>query len=332
MIQRVNVVIAILLVFSFVSDPLDRESVNLLKDYLKIDTTNPPGGEIAAARFFAAICAREGIEHRIFEPFPGRGTFWARIKGDGSKRPLILLNHTDVVPHSREFWTEDPFAAVEKNGFIYGRGAMDMKALGIAQFVSLLSIHREMKSRGVVPKRDLIFLATADEESGGIHGAGWFAREQRELLTNAEFLLNEGGQNLVDMSGEVRAIGVGPSEKTPVWLRLTATGPAGHASIPNPNSAANRLIRALGKLQSYKPPFQVTPVVEQSFRAMAPLSPPQMREKFERIKDALNDAAFAREIEKDAALSGTFAKYHFDYGLQCVQQDERDLALGYGGS
>jgi acetylornithine deacetylase/succinyl-diaminopimelate desuccinylase-like protein len=302
MIQRTRVLIAILLFFSFSSEPHDREAVGLLKDYLKIDTTNPPGGEIAAARFFAAICAREGIEHRIFEPLTGRGTIWARVKGDGSKRPLILLNHTDVVPHSREFWTVDPFAAVEKDEFIYGRGAMDMKSLGIAQFISLLAINREMKSRGVAPSRDLIFLATADEESGGVHGAGWFAREQRALLANAEFLLNEGGSNLVDKSGEVRAIGVGPSEKTPVWLRLIATGPAGHASIPNPESAANRLIRALGKLQNYRPPFQVTPVVEQSFRAMAPLSSPQLREKFERIKDAVNDPAFVREMEKDPPL------------------------------
>ena len=155
-----------------------------------------------------ASCKREGIEHKVFEPCPGRGTLWARIKGDGSKRPIVLLNHTDVVPHNREFWTEDPFSGVEKNGLIYGRGALDMKSLGMAQFVTLLTLHRS-KAR---LKRDVIFLATAEEESGGQMGAGWFAKHHPELLGNAEFLVNEGGGNSADGSGKVLAIGVGGEE------------------------------------------------------------------------------------------------------------------------
>src|SRR5262245_37049662 len=190
-------------------EAIQKEALDLFIQYLKIDTTNPPGNEIRAANFFADICAREGIEHKLFEPFPGRGTLWARVKGDGRERPIILLNHTDVVPHNREFWTADPFEAIEKNGLIYGRGAMDMKSLGIAQFVTLLTLQRNK----IKLKRDVIFLATADEEAGGQQGAGWFAKNHPELLYNAEFLLNEGGGNSADETGKVLAIGVGPSEK-----------------------------------------------------------------------------------------------------------------------
>lgn len=274
---------------------LEREALELFADYLRIDTTNPPGGEIAAARFFAAICKSEGIEHRVFEPFPGRGTLWARIRGDGSKRPLVLLNHTDVVPHSPEFWTAGAFSATERDGFIYGRGAMDMKSLGLAQFVTMLALKRS----GAKLKRDVIFLATADEEAGGREGAGWFAKTHPELLGNAEFLLNEGAGNLVDAQGAVRSIGVGPGEKTPVWLRLTATGTPGHASVPVTDSSVNRLIRALGRLIDYKAPVQVTPVVEQSFRAFAPLAPASLRARYENLRESIKDPDFLRLLESD---------------------------------
>jgi acetylornithine deacetylase/succinyl-diaminopimelate desuccinylase-like protein len=180
-------------------DEVQQEALDLFIQYLKIDTTNSPGNEIRAAEFFAGVCKREGIEHQVFEPFPGRGSIWARLRGDGSKRPIILLNHTDVVPHDKEFWTVDAFGGAVKDGFIYGRGAMDMKSLGMAQFVTLLALKRAQ----VQLKRDVIFLATADEEAGGLNGAGWFVKNHRELIADAEFLLNEGGNNIVDPNGRV---------------------------------------------------------------------------------------------------------------------------------
>jgi acetylornithine deacetylase/succinyl-diaminopimelate desuccinylase-like protein len=272
-----------------------QEALDLFIKYLKIDTTNPPGNEIRAAQFFADICKREGIEYQVFEPFPGRGTLWARVRGDGSKRPLILLNHTDVVPHSPEFWTVPAFSGEIKNGFIYGRGAMDMKSVGIAQFVTLLAFKRAQ----VPLKRDVIFLATADEEAGGLKGAGWFAQNHPELIANAEFLFNEGGNNIVDQNGRVLAIGVGPAEKTPAWLRLTATGEPGHGSVPRPNSAVNRLLRALNRLLDYEPPVQITPPVEQAFRAVAPLMPPATAEKYANLREAVKDPAFLRQLESE---------------------------------
>jgi acetylornithine deacetylase/succinyl-diaminopimelate desuccinylase-like protein len=279
-------------------EEIQQEALNLFVQYLKIDTTNPPGGEIRAASFFAQICQREGIEYKVFEPFPGRGNIWARVRGDGSLKPVILLNHLDVVPHTREFWSVDAFEGVIKDSFIYGRGAMDMKSLGMAQFVTLLAL-----KRAKVPlKRDLIFLGTADEEAGGLQGAGWFAKNHPELLANAEFLFNEGGSNLVDAAGRVLAIGVGPSEKTPAWLRLTATGEPGHASIPRPESAVNRLLRALARLLDYTPPVKLTPVVEQAFRAMAPLVAPEHAAKYSNIREAIKDPEFLRQLETDPAM------------------------------
>jgi len=283
-------------------DAMQKEALELFEQYLKIDTTNPPGNETRAARFFEAICQKEGIEHRVFESAPGRGTFWARVRGDGSQRPLILLNHTDVVPHSREFWTVDAFSAVKKDGFIYGRGAMDMKSFGIAQFVALLTLKRI----NVPLKRDVIFLATADEEAGGREGAGWFVKQHRDLLGNAEFLLTESGGNTVDLQGRVLAVGVGTAEKTPVWLRLTATGEPGHASVPRPNSAVNRLLRALNRLLAYTPPIQLTPPVEEAFRALAPLRPPDQRAQYNNLREAIKDPNFQRQIETDPTIAALF--------------------------
>lgn len=276
-------------------EDLQKEALALFIQYLKIDTTNPPGNEIRAANFFAEICKREGIEHKVFEPFPGRGTLWARVPGDGSKRPVILLNHTDVVPHSPEFWSVPAFSAEIKNGFIYGRGAMDMKSLGMAQFATMLAL-----KRAKVPlKRDVIFLSTADEEAGGLQGAGWFAKNHPELVAKAEFLFNEGGGNIVDASGKVLAVGIGHSEKTPVWLRLTATGEAGHGSVPRPNSSVNRLLRALNKLMEYNPPVQITPAVEQAFRALAPLAPPDLAAKYANLRESIKDPVFMNQLESD---------------------------------
>jgi acetylornithine deacetylase/succinyl-diaminopimelate desuccinylase-like protein len=274
---------------------IQTEAINLFIEYLKIDTTNPPGNELRAAQFFGDICKREGIEHRIFEPVPGRGTIWARLRGDGSLRPVILLNHTDVVPHNPEFWSIGAFSGAVRDGYIYGRGAMDMKSLGMAQFVTLLTLKRTKFPL----KRDVIFLGTADEEAGGLQGAGWFAKKHPNLLADAEFLFNEGGSNNVDASGNVLSIGVGPSEKTPAWLRMTATGEAGHASVPRAQSAVNRLLRALNRLLEYSPPVKITPVVEQAFKAMSPLIASEHAEKFSDIRAAIKDPEFLRQLESD---------------------------------
>src|SRR5256714_9603504 len=168
---------------------LGDEATGLLSQYLRINTTNPPGNEIAAARWLASVLQRDGIDARVFEPAPGKANLYARLAGDGSARPLILLNHMDVVLASPQYWTVDPFAGAVQDGYLWGRGALDMKGEAITQLVTLLTLKRA----GVALKRDVIFLATADGEAGAGVGAGWMVEHHPELVQDAEFLLNEGG-------------------------------------------------------------------------------------------------------------------------------------------
>jgi len=278
------------------------ESVELLVNYLRIDTTNPPGGEIRAARFLGEIFAREGIEYRILESAPGRGNIWARLRGDGSGRPVILLNHLDVVPHDARFWSLPAFGGELSDGFIVGRGALDMKSLAIAQLMLMLNLRRER----VPLARDLIFIGTADEEAGGRLGAEWFVATHPDLLGGAEYLLTEGGGNIVEGDGRVLAIGLSPVEKTPAWLQLAAVGSAGHASVPRSDSAVNRLLRALNRLLGWLPPLKVTPAVEQYFRSLAPLLPAADAARYNTVRRSIADPEFRERLNSDPATSALF--------------------------
>jgi acetylornithine deacetylase/succinyl-diaminopimelate desuccinylase-like protein len=275
---------------------LGDEATALLSQYLRVNTTNPPGNEIAAARWLEGILRREGIEVRIFEPAPGKANLYARLAGDGSARPLILLNHMDVVLASPEYWTVDPFGGVIKDGYVWGRGALDMKGEAIAQLMTMLVL-----KRAKVPlKRDIIFLATADEEIGAGVGAAWIAEHQAELVRGAEFLLNEGGLTRADGRGGVEFYGVGTTEKSPFWLDMTARGTAGHGSRPTPDNPVHRLIRALDRIASWRTPLIVTPTAERSFRDLATIErDTTIRRWLSDIRAALRDSAAARAITSD---------------------------------
>jgi acetylornithine deacetylase/succinyl-diaminopimelate desuccinylase-like protein len=275
---------------------LGDEATALLSQYLRINTTNPPGNEIAAARWLAAVLRRDGIDAQIFEPAPGKANLYARLRGDGSARPLILLNHMDVVLASSEYWSVDPFSGLVKDGSIWGRGALDMKGEGIAQLMTLLIL-----KRAHVPlKRDIIFLATSDEEIGAGVGAGWIAEHQADLVKDAEFLLNEGGQTRADGQGGVVFYGVGTTEKSPFWLDVTARGTAGHGSRPTPDNPVHRLIRALNRIAAWETPLTVTPTVERSFRDLATIErDTTLRRRLSDIRTAIRDSGAARAITAD---------------------------------
>ncbi|MGH9775644.1 MAG: M20/M25/M40 family metallo-hydrolase [Candidatus Acidiferrales bacterium] len=244
---------------------INQDAIEKLSDYIRVDTSNPPGNEVGAVEWYKKIFDAEGIPYETAESAPGRGNIVARLKGSGTEPALILLNHMDVVPVTREFWTVDPFAGVQKDGYIWGRGSIDMKSLGIAELESFIELHRQK----VPLRRDVIFLGTADEEAGGDFGAGWVVKNHPEWIEGAGFLLNEGASSPADPSGHVFYYGVGPTEKTPAWLKLTATGRSGHGSIPIPDSAVNRLVAALERLRNYRPPLEVTPPVEAALRSHA---------------------------------------------------------------
>ena len=275
------------------------QAVDWLEQYLRIDTTNPPGNEIQAAKFIKKILDDEGIENQIFEYQPGRADVWARLPHTSAqaKRPLILLNHMDVVTSDAAHWRVPPFSGQMLDGSIYGRGAQDMKNEGIAQLMAMVMAKREH----VALSRDIIFLAVSDEEAEGT-GTDWMIANHRDLLGNAEFLINEGGENLVE-NGRVRFIGVDVGEKTPFWLHVVARGRPGHGSRPIADSAPNRLVRALDRVLAYRTPYKVLPVVEEFLREMAPYEPLERAKRFRNVRQALQDPHFEEQVDHDESLN-----------------------------
>lgn len=255
---------------------LENEAVQKLAAYIPVDTTNPPGNEARAAEWFAKIFQTESVPYEIAESAPGRGNIVARLKGNGSQPALILLNHMDVVPVSRTYWTVDPFAGVIRDGYLWGRGSLDMKSLGIIQLLTFLELHR----LHVPLRRDVVFVGTADEEAGGSYGAGWIVKNRPAWIERAGFMLTEGAGSFSDNSGKPVFFGVGPTEKTPAWLRLTATGRSGHGSVPIVDSAPNRLVAALNRLQQYRPPLELTAPIETMLRTHAAYEPEPWKTRF----------------------------------------------------
>jgi acetylornithine deacetylase/succinyl-diaminopimelate desuccinylase-like protein len=231
-------------------DQIIAEATNILCDYIRIDTTNPPGNELAGAEYLKKICEREGLKVEILSSATNRANLLVRLSGDGSKRPIILLNHIDVVGVEKDEWSVEPFAGVVKEGFIWGRGSLDCKGLGVMELMALILLKRNQ----IKLKRDIIFLATADEETGGEMGAGWMVRNHADKL-KAEFVFNEGGVGMKGGIGGRDAFAPCLGEKGPCWVRLTAEGQPGHGSMPSKDNANDILINALGRLQRYQFPL-----------------------------------------------------------------------------
>ena len=275
-------------------------AVDLLRQYLQIDTTVPPGNELRGARFYQQILEREGIPVEIDEFAPGRANLLATLAGRGGNRPLILMNHIDVVPADPTRWTVPPFSGLVKDGMIYGRGAEDMKTEGILQLLALVRARRE----GLVLDRDILFLATADEEANfagalrAISPEGW-----RTRLSKAEFLITEGGENLLDRSGRPVYFGVQTAEKGPFWLTLRTTGTPGHGSRPIADSALNRLVRALDRVRRHETAMKVLPTVEKFFRDQAAHVPEPRATWYRDIEAALRDPEAARVLYDDRDVS-----------------------------
>lgn len=265
-------------------------AVDLMQKYLRINTSNPPGNEIEAAKFLKSIFDEHGIENEIFEYKPGRANIIARLKGNGTKRPIILLSHTDVVTADRNAWDVDPFSGEIKDGSIYGRGALDMKGEGLLQLMTMIILKKE----GTPLSRDVIYLATADEEVND-EGSLWMIANKAHLFKNAEYLLTEGGDNLRE-GNSIKFVGVDVAEKAPYWLQLTATGTPGHGSRPIADSASNRLVRAMARIVEWQTPIKLLPAVEKFFKDIAPLQPEPLRSRFANIRESLNDPAFVREL------------------------------------
>ena len=240
------------------------EATDLLSRYITVDTSNPPGNEEAAALFLADILHREGLETHLYRAAPGRANLSARLPGDGSKRALILLNHTDVVPAEPPFWEEPPFAGTVRDGVIWGRGTLDMKGMAVMELMTFLLLKRH----GIPLKRDVVFLALADEEMGSEVGVEWMDRHHPEVM-DAEYVLNEGGYGFTELLGTRRPIfNCSIGEKGPLWLKLRAQGAPGHGSVPHDDNSLERLVRALYRVKGWEHPITVLPETELYLRGL----------------------------------------------------------------
>jgi acetylornithine deacetylase/succinyl-diaminopimelate desuccinylase-like protein len=272
-------------------DKLLQEATHHLREYIRIQTVNPPGNEIEGARYLKRIFDAERIPCQVFEPSPGRGSLLATLKGNAKKKPILLLNHIDVVPAEKEHWSVDPFAGMIQDGYLYGRGALDDKSMGIIEMMALLILKREK----FLPKRDVLFFAAADEETGGGWGVEW-AIENVPSLGGAEYALNEGGSITLNEEGTADRYGISNGQKVLFQLEVKAKGTSGHGSMPHSDNPNVKLVEALERVTKWETPYNILPVVKEYFLKIAPKQPPPDRNFFEDIEKGLSDPAFSKRL------------------------------------
>ena len=246
---------------------VEPHALDLLQRYIRIESINPPADTRKTAELLKAELEASGLAPELYSSGPdGQTNLVVRLKGrDSSKKPLLLLNHMDVVPVDRAAWNIDPFGALIRDGWIWGRGALDMKGIGVQQLTALI----QMKLTGTVPPRDIVMLSTADEETGGEHGIEWMLKNHRADI-DPEYVLDEGGLGTNDLLAAGKLVfGISVGEKQMLWLRLRAKGTAGHGSQPIADNANLILLAALQKALDLPPAKKQNPVVEQLARTLS---------------------------------------------------------------
>ncbi len=273
-----------------------REAQGWLADLIKINTTNPPGNEQVAAMYIVGILAKEGIKAEMLDLTPGRSAVVARLRSAAMADPskaLLLVAHLDVVGVEKVKWTVDPFAAVQKDGYLYGRGAIDDKGMLAANLAAFIALKRANPRLN----RDVIFLATADEEQFGDASIKILIAKYWNKFA-AGFALNEGGQVLLK-NGKVQYVAVQASEKVPVNVAVVARGTTGHASIPTKDNAVVHLAAALVKIASYSAPAHFTTIVRRYFEQLAAIEDDEIG-KWMRSLDTTDRGEHAQKVLSDA--------------------------------
>ena len=280
---------------------LQDEAVAWLQSYIRVDTINPPGNEAAGVQFFKKIFDAEGIAYDTAESAPGRGNIWARLKG-GDQPALMLLHHMDVVPANKASWLTDPLSGEIKDGYVFGRGALDTKSSGILHLAAFVALHRAKTPLN----RDVIFMATADEEAGGFFGVGWLVKHRPALFKNVGYVINEGGDGQVQ--GGRTQFGIEVTQKVPYWLRLTARGEPGHGSTPRVSSSVTTLIAALDRLRQHQFEPRIVPAVAAYFKGIAPAAAPPWRERFANMTTAIRTPGVVAELQRDDPVRHTLVR------------------------
>ena len=248
-----------------------RETLANLQSMLRVNSVNPPGNEIGVARFLEGVLAADRIETHVFEPAPGRAAVVARLRGNGSKRPVLLIAHMDVVGVAAHEWSTDPFGAEIRDGYVYGRGAIDDKGMLATNLQTMLLLKRHVVDQGGELSRDVVFVANSDEETGGEFGMGWLIEHHPELV-GAEFALNEGGRMRV-VGGRLLYAAIQTTEKVPHVVTVTAHGPGGHAAVPLAGNALLRLGRALARISDHREPVVLMPTTREFFATLGQIWP-----------------------------------------------------------
>src|SRR5229473_1608644 len=255
------------------------EAAKFLADLVKIDTSNPPGNETRAAEYIKGVLAAEGITAQIFESAPGRGNIVARLKGNGKKKPLLLMGHLDVVGVERDKWTMDPFAATIKDGYLYGRGSVDDKSMDAANLEVFLLLHR-MK---IPLDRDVILLAEAGEEGTSQYGIDFLVEKHWDEIA-CEYALNEGG-DVPEEDGKTQYVAVSTTQKVPRGFSMIAKGTSGHGSAPRLDNAIAHLAAAVDKTARWEAPMRLNETTRRFFQQMAKISAPEKAQLYAHIED-----------------------------------------------
>jgi len=247
------------------------KTVQALQQYVSINTSNPPGDVSQAAKFYEDQFKKAGVPVELYwtKKETGRVNVLGHLKGNGSKKAVMMLNHMDVVPVNRDAWEVDPFKGIKKDGCIWGRGSLDMKNYGVVQMMTMILLHQN----NVKLDRDVFFLGVADEEITGTLGADWMAANEWDKI-DAEFVLDEGGFGTQGFfTNDDRLIfSVGVAEKKVMWLKLSVSGTPGHGSMPPTDNANFIMTQALARVAQYETPIRITPVVAEMERRIGKLA------------------------------------------------------------
>lgn len=239
------------------------EAVDILSRYVQIETTNPPGKELAGAIFLQELLRKEGLPAQVLESQPERGNVYSILKGNGNLLPLILLHHIDVVPAEAEKWKYPPFSGKVIDGEVWGRGTLDCKSLGVVELMAYFLLARE----GFKPQRDIVYLATADEEAGGKWGVKWLFENHPDLM-RAEYVINEGG-GLGMVLGQRHVYTCQTAEKGICWLKLIFRGKPGHGSVPHDDNCVVKMAKAIERISKYRSPLRRTLTTENFIKGIA---------------------------------------------------------------
>ncbi|MDQ6677102.1 MAG: M20/M25/M40 family metallo-hydrolase [Acidobacteriota bacterium] len=268
------------------------ETAELLQQLIRIDTSNPPGNEAKLAAFLKTKFEPLGFQiDLIATPDPAKAHFIARLKGDGTRKPVLLAAHADVVGVEREKWSVDPFAGVIKDGYVMGRGAIDFKG-GLAVFAQAVMLLAKNK---VHLTRDVIFLSEADEE-GGLYNTSWLAKNHWNKM-DCEFALNEGGWIMKNPDGTVRYVSISTADKSGLSLLLTARGASTHSSMPRPDNAIFTLSKAMAKIADYDTQPKLIESTKEFFTTLEKTSKPPMSVYFHNLVNS-QDPALVKQADE----------------------------------